>query len=248
MPRTVAVLRAAALPAAGSSSEDATAAALIRAVAVARAVATAALLTLLVARLPPQIPDLALHKLPVHPAVPATPSAARTRLVVIPHAPSPMQRRLLVALRRDCGWGEDQIDDWLRDAACGRRLNFFIVRDALAAVPPGGDSSVCNTSVIGMVALILDHPAGDVLLASREHAAAMVCSLCVFKQWHNNGHGTLAMSLIEQVAKLHGARTVTLETMGDRLIRLYYRLGYREFRPRGERAWGTDVASFCKDL
>ncbi|KAJ3345924.1 hypothetical protein HDU83_003561, partial [Entophlyctis luteolus] len=259
-----------ALPCAAPAT-SATAAALasiafVRAAAFVHAVAATAILILRLSRLPSPIPGTANSKLPVPTDATAT-AAATTRLVPIPPTPSPHQRRLLVALRRDCGWGEDQIDQWLHDAARGRRVNFFIVRDSFAAVPD--DSS--HTSVIGnkifnqqclgwknfnnidlvintgMVALILDHPTGDIHLASHLYSTAMVCSLCVFKQWHNNGHGTLAMALIEQVAKLHGARTVTLETMGDRLIRLYYRLGYREFRPRCEKEWGTDVASFCKD-
>ncbi|KAJ3124929.1 hypothetical protein HK100_011064 [Physocladia obscura] len=142
--------------------------------------------------------------------------------------PSAQDREILSLLRKECGWGVDMIDSWIRDAEIGTRINYFI--------RPSSDSIA---PIIGMIALILPHQNGQ----SAKPKTATIASLCVTRAWQRRGHATASMHLLERVAASeYGADTVVIETMGEWLIQLYYGIGYREFGERVIRGYGSDVA------
>ncbi|KAJ3283366.1 hypothetical protein HDU79_009115 [Rhizoclosmatium sp. JEL0117] len=166
---------------------------------------------------------------------PVVPAPVTLNLDIITSPTSQEVVDKLIQLRNVCGWGANAVPQWLKDADNGKRVN-FLVRASVGSEKP----------VIGMISLILEY---DNVFTNREEKKAMVASLCILKEWEGRGYGKQAVLELEKyAAKELGIREMTLETAGEKLIRMYQKLGYTEFQERRKLFYSDSVASFSKKL
>ncbi|KAJ3405042.1 hypothetical protein HDU80_001996 [Chytriomyces hyalinus] len=149
-------------------------------------------------------------------------------ITLTPAEPSEQDLSAIVQLRKECGWGADDVPDWFAQMQAGKRVN-YIVTDA-------GNSSI----IIGMVSLILDDPQ-DPDLASSADSKACISKLFVRQQYQGMGYGRAIMDSIEDTArKEYALRMVSLSTANSEknaALAMYRRRGYKEFRPSRAVSW-----------
>ncbi|KAJ3405043.1 hypothetical protein CcCBS67573_g03707 [Chytriomyces confervae] len=161
-------------------------------------------------------------------------------ITLTPAQPSEQNLSAIVQLRKECGWGADDVPDWFAQMQAGKRVNYIVT-----------DNTKPN-DIVGMVCLVLDD-SQDPDLASPAESKGCISKLFVRTQYQGMGYGRAIMDAIEDIARTEYAlRTVSLtatNSENDVALAMYRRRGYKEFRPPREVFWHSGgEASLIKSL
>ncbi|KAI9341518.1 hypothetical protein DFJ73DRAFT_797645, partial [Zopfochytrium polystomum] len=144
-------------------------------------------------------------------------SLRRTRHLVEIAAPaSAADVALLRALRRQCGWDEERVGEWVEEAGRGARRLFFVVAGGDGGVKEGGEDGGGGETrdgeeVVGMISLLVDSPA-EPHIACAATRTACITSLYIRDAFQRRGLGGAAFAELERLVAAEGATPTTPTT------------------------------------
>ncbi|KAI8813256.1 acyl-CoA N-acyltransferase [Cladochytrium replicatum] len=172
--------------------------------------------------------------------------------IVKVHEQPELFRQHLLALRREAGWGEENILIWLEKSRNGQAcyvLAYAQNSNELEANPTG---SAELSDLVGMIGVTWEDPEGDVTLGNRDEGLIQLTSLVIAKRWQGKGLGLELMRVGESIARELGAKKIVSFTDRTNVasIKLHDRLGYRTYGTT-KRVWtegGPPAVCFDKIL
>jgi ribosomal protein S18 acetylase RimI-like enzyme len=127
-------------------------------------------------------------------------------------------------MRREAGWHEEMVPEWIAESRAGRRPTWVAVLEA---------------QPVGMVSLEFEDPDPEV---ADGRSIAAVTSLAVLARAGRRGIGRALTVFAEEQARSRGVEVLTLNTRPTNAaaVALYEGLGYRRWKEQ-PRSWGLAV-------
>jgi mycothiol synthase len=136
----------------------------------------------------------------------------------------PEDEPALAEMRREAGWHEELVSEWITESLAGRRPTWVAELEGQA---------------VGMVSLEFEDPDPEV---ADGRTVAAVTSLAVLARAGRRGIGRALTVFAEERARSRGVETLTLNTRPTNAaaLALYEGLGYRRWKEQ-PRSWGLAV-------
>ncbi|KAF2218650.1 hypothetical protein BDZ85DRAFT_269999 [Elsinoe ampelina] len=176
------------------------------------------------------------------PGITPKPLAPDATLILV-DLDDPKQAAIMLAQRKICGWGADNIRVWHKYIKSGERAMFWIAlpsssaaatsvprSDALDCIPSSKDGKEDQFLLVGHTALdwidlpVEDHFQVDDTLTAEDGSVLTISSLCIMPEFKAYGLGTWSMQKLEEMAqqKPYGSpncRAIAVNTLSDRHVK-----------------------------
>ncbi|KAI8813254.1 acyl-CoA N-acyltransferase [Cladochytrium replicatum] len=162
-------------------------------------------------------------------------------IVPIHEIPEAIAKEHLVALRREAGYGEDDIPHWISTSRDGTACYVMAYTDN-----PHSDHTVYS-NLIGTIGVTWVDSEGDPALGNREEGIIQLSSLAVAERWRGKGLAHQLMLIGEKLARERGAKKIVSYTDYENVLsfKVHEHAGYRMCGTT-KRVWaGTGPPAVC---